>query len=180
MSVPKSEQGLSDMQFYKNAIDLREKFTFLLLRDFGIKKKTFEFDEYCAQQGMAEDDKEVFASLLDKYDLGNKIIEKYPKWFIDREREFFDGKLRELIMNITMANSVYITCRREYEERRILINTAIGNCEQLLQEMQYLKRILPVNVNKLMPYTELLKKEIDLLKGLRKSDNKILKRLQPK
>lgn len=177
MSVPKSERGLSQMEFYRNAIALREQMTFLLLRDFGVKKKTREFDDFCKQQSMSNEDKEAFAALLDKYNLGNKIVENYPAWFIEQERKFFDEKLRELVMNITMANAVYITSRREYDERRAMINAAIGNCDQLLQEMQYLIKILPVNVEKLMPYTGLIKQEITLLKGLRKNDNKALKRL---
>lgn len=175
MSVPKSRQGLSNMEFYRTAIALRDQFTFLLLRDFGIKNKVREFDDFCAQQRMTPEDKAAFGELLEKYSIGGRIIEKYPSWFIDKERDFFNEKLKELIMNITMANSIYITNEREYEERRLCIDRAIGNCDQVLQEMQYLMRILPVNVEKLMPYTGLLKQEIALLKGLRKTDNKALK-----
>lgn len=180
MSVPKSERGLSQMEFYRTAIVLRERITFLLLRDFGVKPKVKEFDAYCAQQGMNDDDKAVFATLLEKYNLGNKIVEQFPSWFIDKERSFFDEKTRELIMNITMANAIFITSEREYDERRICIDKAIGNCDQLLQEMQFVIKVLPVNVEKLMPYVELIKQEIALLKGLRKNDNKALKKVREK
>ena len=180
MSVPKSERGLSQMEFYRTAIVLRERITFLLLRDFGVKSKVKEFDAYCAQQGMNDDDKAVFATLLEKYNLGNKIVEQFPSWFIDKERSFFDEKTRELIMNITMANAIFITSEREYDERRIYIDKAIGNCDQLLQEMQFVIKVLPVNVEKLMPYVELIKQEIALLKGLRKNDNKALKKVREK
>ena len=180
MSVPKSERGLSQMEFYRTAIVLRERMTFLLLRDFGVKPKVQEFDAYCTQQGMNDDDKAVFATLLEKYNLGNKIVEQFPSWFIDKERSFFDDKLRELIMNITMANAIFITSEREYDERRIWIDRAIGNCDQLLQEMQYVIKILPVDIEKLMPYVELIKQEIALLKGLRKNDNKVLKKVREK
>ncbi len=39
MSVPKGKRSLSDMQFYKNAINLRLRISEFLLRDFGIKPK---------------------------------------------------------------------------------------------------------------------------------------------
>lgn len=180
MSVPKSERGLSQMEFYKTAIVLRERMTFLLLRDFGVKSKVKEFDTYCAQQSMDDDDKAMFATLLEKYNLGNKIVEQFPSWFIDKERGFFDDKLRELIMNITMANAIFITSEREYDERRIWIDRAIGNCDQLLQEMQYIIKVLPVDVEKLMPYVGLIRQEIALLKGLRKNDNKALRKVREK
>lgn len=39
MSVPKSQRGQSAMEFYHNALILRQEITALLLRDFGLKKK---------------------------------------------------------------------------------------------------------------------------------------------
>lgn len=55
---------------------------------------------------------------------------------------------------------------------------AIGNCEQLLQEMQYIISIIPVDAQKYIRYVEMIEKEIALLKGWRKSDNKILKKIR--
>lgn len=85
-----------------------------------------------------------------------------------------------MIMNITAANSIYPTNESEYYDRRNYQNHAIGNCEQLLQEMQYIISVIPVDVNKFMPYTKMIVKEIQLLKGWRKSDNRILKSIRAK
>jgi hypothetical protein len=41
--------------------------------------------------------------------------------------------------------------------------------------MQYVISILPVDAEKYMPYVAMVDREIALLKGWRKSDNKILK-----
>ena len=57
-------------------------------------------------------------------------------------------------------------------------NAAIGNCEQLLQEFQYIIEVLPVNANKYLRFVDMIEREIALLKGWRKSDNRILKRIK--
>lgn len=44
--------------------------------------------------------------------------------------------------------------------------------------MQYIISIIPVDAQKYMRYVDMIEKEIALLKGWRKSDNKILKRIR--
>jgi hypothetical protein len=74
---------------------------------------------------------------------------------------------------IFTANSIYPTNMAEYEERRMFQNKAIGQCYRLLQELQYVVEILPVNVNKYARFIEGIEKEIRLLRGWRKRDNKL-------
>lgn len=88
--------------------------------------------------------------------------------------------LRNLISNITQANTIYPNCESEFYDRRNFQNHAIANCEELYQEMQYVVSILPSDINKYMRYVDMIEKEIALLKGWRKSDNRILKRIQSK
>jgi hypothetical protein len=45
----------------------------------------------------------------------------------------------------------------------------------MLQELQYTIEILPVNINKYIRFVEDIEKEIKLLKGWRKKDNKFKK-----
>ena len=44
--------------------------------------------------------------------------------------------------------------------------------------MQYIISIIPVDAQKYMRYVDMIEKEIALLKGWRKSDNKILKKIK--
>ena len=83
--------------------------------------------------------------------------------------------LRNLINNITSANTIYAVNESEVEDRRRYQTEAIANCEQLLQEMQYVISVLPCDINKFMPYVGLIEEEIKLLKGWRKSNSKILR-----
>lgn len=174
MSVPKSRRGLSHMEFYHNAITLRKEITLLLLRDFGIKDKIRKAT--VITENMSEEDATKVIEILDKYDCSS-ILYKYPDWIINTERDNILKICHRLIMNITQANSIYPTNIAEYQSRRLFQDYAIGNCEQLLQEMQYVMSIIPVNSNKYMRYVDMIETEIILLKGWRKSDNKILKNL---
>lgn len=177
MSVLKNKRGLSDLEFYRNGIVLRKNLTELLLRDFGIRNKIRKSVAYT--KNMAEEDAGIFQGLIDKYECTD-IIAEFPKWIIDNMRTNILNLCHSMIMNITQANTIYPTNEAEYYDRRNYQNHAIGNCEQLLQEMQYIISIIPVDANKFMPYTKMITKEIQLLKGWRKSDNRILKSIQGK
>lgn len=86
--------------------------------------------------------------------------------------------LRDLMKNICSANTIHITNKEEYYMRRNYQTQAICNCENLLQEMQYIICVCHPNVEKYMVYVDIIEKEILLLKGWRKSDNKIFKELE--
>lgn len=127
---------------------------------------------------MADADRARFIELVSAYNMNDLVIEQYPAWLVEKTRSNILDILENLIMNITMANSIFPVCVAEFNERRIRQDRAIGNCYQLFQEMQFVISVFPVNAQKYMRYTDMIEKEIALLKGWRKSDNKILRRLQ--
>lgn len=177
MSVLKNKRNLSDLEFYRNGIVLRKNLTELLLKDFGIRDKIRK--SVAITKHMTEEDASTFQGIIDKYSCTN-IIDEYPIWLIDKMRNNILDICHEMIMNITVANSIYPTYESEYYDRRNYQNHAVGNCEQLLQEMQYIISIIPVDANKFMPYVNMITREIQLLKGWRKSDNRILKSIRKK
>ena len=166
------------MEFYHNAIMLRKEITLLLLRDFGIKDKVRSIKALYGVQGMEPEDEKKFREIIAKYEMTAKIIEEYPAWLIDKMRSSMMNIMHNMVMNITQANTIYPVCESEFYDRRNFQNHAIGNCEQLLQEMQYIISIIPVDAQKYMRYVDMIEKEIALLKGWRKSDNKILKKIK--
>jgi len=157
MSVLKNKRGLSKLEFYHNARKLREDITNLLLRDFGVRDKV--------RRIKTEDNLEV------------TIIEQYPDWLIVSFRTSIIQILRDLMMNITAGNTIYPTTRNELDLRRNYQDIAIVNCEQLLQEFQHCADVLPVKLEKFLPYVDKIEFEIRLLKGWRKSNNGIEKKL---
>jgi hypothetical protein len=160
LSVVKNKRGLSKMEFYHTARKLREDMTNMLLRDFGVRDKVRKIK--------TDDNIEV------------TIIEEYPSWLINSFRESIMNLLRDLMKNITAGNSIFPINDDELRLRHQYQTMAIVNCEQLLQEIQYCADILPVKLEKFMPYAGNIEFEIQLLKGWRKSSSRINKKLNQK
>lgn len=160
MSVVKNKRNLSRLEFYSVARQLREDITRFLLRDFGIRNKIYK--------EVLEDNTEL------------TTIEGYPEWIVDYLRKSIIVTVNQLMDNIVAANSIYPINMREVEERRILQDRAIMNCEQLLQKLTYCADVLPVSLLKFEPYAVTIDKEIALLKGWRKSTNAISTKIMNK
>ncbi len=63
----------------------------------------------------------------------------------------------------------------EFCERRKHVDEAIAQCYVLKQELNYIIRTLPVDVNKYEHFAVELDRQIALYKGVRQSDNRLLK-----
>jgi hypothetical protein len=101
------------------------------------------------------------------------IIEEFPNWLIIEFRQNVLRILHDLMMNITAGNTIYPTTPEEITVRRQYQTAAIVNCEQLLQELMYCSDVLPLGLEKFMPFVDAVEFEIRLLKGWRKSTNKM-------
>ena len=135
---------------------MRRAITDLLLRDFGYKPTVYpnETEEQ------------------------RKRREAYDQWFILQCREFVTYALRNLVREMITANNIYPTTMREYEERRIHQDLALAECANLLQELQYAIQSLPVDINRFIRFDEMIQKQIALIKGWRKADNRFRTRLK--
>jgi hypothetical protein len=151
MSVLKNKRGLSKLEFYHSARRMRREITLLTLRDFGARARGKAFT---AETGSSQPDG-YFDEILDEFSANVRRL------------------LRNLLLNITGANTIYPTNAEELQIRRNYQNAAIVSCEQLLQEILYCEDVLPVKASKFLPYIESIELEIKLLKGWRKSNTKI-------
>jgi hypothetical protein len=151
MSVLKNKRGLSKLEFYNNARIMRREITLLVLRDFGIHKRGAKFKEETGSQ-QAEG---FYDELLEEFSKNIRLL------------------LRNMMWNITAGNTIYPTNEEEIQERRNHQNSAIIACEQLHQEFLFCKDVIPVKASIFAPYIEKIELEIKLLKGWRKSNNKI-------
>ncbi len=177
MSVLKRKRNISNLEFYHNALKLRMMMTEFLLKDFGLKDRRRNLEYAKEIYHFSDEDINQLENILTSYNMKNSFIDCFPSWFIDKERMYFMDLLRDLIHNITCANTIYITNKEEYFERRNYQNRAISICEDLLQEMQYIIYVCHPNAEKYMVYVDIIELEITLLKGWRKSDNKVAKNL---
>jgi hypothetical protein len=177
MAVPKHQRTLSDMEFFHNLLVLEKRITALLLRDFGTKKKIRSTKMYAMLSRMTDEDREEFQSLCDKYEI-TRLEDEYPEWMITHFRKMVLEELQRIRRSIVLANSVYPTTVYECEVRRRCQNYAIGYCENLMQTIQYISNVIDVDLNKYLPYVDMIDHEIALLKDWRKSDNKIRRRIK--
>jgi hypothetical protein len=130
---------------------MRKEITLLVLRDFGVHSRGAKFKE----------------------ETGSQQAEGYYDELIKEFSENIRLILRNMMLNITAANSVYPSNGAEIQIRRNYQNAAIVNCEQLLQEILYCEDVMPVKASKFLPYIERVEFEIKLLKGWRKSNSKV-------
>lgn len=178
MTVPKGKRGISKVEFFHYAYKLNDRITTLLIRDFGIKRISKDLKAFTYSAKMNGADRETFIDICDKY--GINVESEYPMWIIEYYRDWILQILREFIDNITQANTIYPKNENEFYLRRKYQWNAIANCYQLKQAFQTAVRNLPVDVEKYMPYIEMIDDEINHLKNWKKSDNKILEAIKNK
>ena len=173
MSVIARKRKESQFEVIKHFYRLRKDITDLLLRDFGYSSKKFEnkmskmfggksFEE------LSDNQKEHYLKTVHR-------STGFEEWFIGYQRDAIMDCIRNATEYIFTANSIYPSIPEELVERRIFQDKAIGQMYRLLQELQYAIEILPVNIEKYIKFTDDIKKQINLLKGWRKSDNKFKK-----
>ena len=151
--VSKRTQSQFEVIYYVNT--MRCEFETLLLRNFGLKN----YDEIIRKRyNPTLDDEEKFEYI------NSRII---------KEKEYISDLLRSVAHNITMANSIYATNIYECNERRIYQDRAVCICYSIKNELQHIMTFYNIDINKLIPYQDMLDNQINLIKAWRKSDNKL-------
>ncbi len=174
MSVVKSKQKLSRFEAQHHFYQLRNEVTLLVLNDFGFSPEKYEkaMTRYEQCHAGADNLDDVLARWKTKND-------SFTRWFIDNEGKVVLDLLREIEREFTLGNSIYpsVTPAKLFEfiERRKHMNRAIGLCWALKQEMNYIIRTLPVDLNRFTHFATEIDKQIALYKGVRQADNRLLK-----
>ena len=174
MSVPKGKRKESRFEAQHHFYRLRADVTNLMLLDFGFSEEKYQkhIERYRETHAKAENVDEVVARYQKKCD-------SFKKWFIDRECDAVLEILRRIECEFTIGNSIYPSETpakvMEFCERRKHINESIAQCYVLKQELQYIISSLPVNINRYERIAVDIDKQIALYKGVRQSDNRLLK-----
>ena len=175
MGVPKGKRKESRFEAQHHYYHLRSEVTTLMLLDFGFSEEKYEKSIERYRENHATD--ENVDEVVERY---RKKCESFKRWFIDRECEAVLDILRRIESEFTAGNSIYPSETSaklmEFCERRKHIDEAIAQCYVLKQELQYIIRTLPVNLNKYERFAVDIDKQIALYKGVRQSDNRLLKK----
>lgn len=138
-----------------HAVAIRDMLVELAQRNFGIKN----LDHFVRMR---------YAYGKDK----TENFERY-RYLMHNSKESIDMTARLLTKNLLAAQSIYPTSMAEWEQRRAFLNTAIGNCNQLIFELQEIVKRFDIDINGLDSYQNAIDREIDLIKKWRQRDNKI-------
>lgn len=88
------------------------------------------------------------------------------------------GSLRDMMYSLTQANTIYITNMYEYNERRRYMTRAIGDCEDIIQLIQFAIRVCGIKPSKYALLVVDIECLITSIKNWRKSDNYVIKKLK--
>lgn len=174
MAVPKGKRKESRFEAQHHFYRLRADITNLMLLDFGFSEEKYRkhmerYRETHANTGNVDE-------VVERY---QKKCDSFKKWFIDRECDAVMEILRRIECEFTAGNSIYPSETpakiMEFCERRKHIDEAIAQCYVLKQELQYVISSLPVNINRYERIAVDIDKQIALYKGVRQSDNRLLK-----
>lgn len=122
-------------------------------------------------QEMTDEEREEFLGIALNYGV-SCLSSEYPAWLLDKLRSDMFSTANALVRHITAAYSIWPTCEAERAERRVNQDRAIADCEALYKSFDLILDVLPIDADKFMPYAEQIEREIALLKGWRKGDNK--------
>lgn len=173
-SVPKGRQKESRFEARHHFFQLRDAVTTLMLLDFGFSEEKYQkgIERYRQTHSSAANVDEV----VERY---RKKCESFKKWFIDKECDAVLEILRRIESEFTAGNSIFPSETpaklMEFCERRKHVDEAIAQCYVLKQELQYIIRNLPVDLNKYERFADEIDKQIALYKGVRQSDNRLIK-----
>ncbi len=173
-NVPKGRQKPSRFEAEHHWFRLRDEVTRLILEDFGFSEEKYRKQiEKFREQHRSSPNAEEQAQRMEMRS------EAFRKWFIDEEGRAILQLLRNIQREFTCGNAIYPseTPARllEFLTRRQHINRAIGLCYTLKQEMQYAIRTLPVDINKYERFAVAIDEQINLYKGVRQADNRLIR-----
>lgn len=176
MAVLVKDRKISKFEFYMNAVNLRKSVVFFCMRDFGIKPKV-RSPTYFFDNTWSNEDKDTITKLFHDHNYDN-IEATYPYWLIDFYRDRLITFTNSMVENIVAAYSIFSYTIEEAYLRRNLQDMAIAACYNIKSMFELMVDTIPVNKQIMLELAGKIDKEISLLKGWRKMENKTISKLQ--
>ena len=172
-SIPKSKRGESKLEAMHKAYQIRTRILQELMLSFGYSEKKQE--EHLAKVTSYIRDPEEREAQKSRL---REREDDFHNWIIEKERDDILKPCKAIITHLTRANSIYPSYVSEFEERRLEMDRAIADCNELQQELQYIAEVLPSDKNKFMNIVLEVDSLHNMIKKLRQSDNRFLQHLK--
>lgn len=104
--------------------------------------------------------------------------ETFNAWLIRQSCEKIATQCVELVSNLRTANTIWPTYMAEYLERRLCMDRALGTCNALQSELQFIAEEVYADKNKFTPLALEIEAVFLKIKGLRQADNRFLRKLK--
>ena len=170
-NIPKGERSQSKLEALDYAVDLRLRITQELMVTFGYSQKK---TEACIKEMLVNvipERREEISELL------REMIKKFSLWFIEHERDRISDYCAEIVGHLSDGNSIHPQYMKEFVERRLSFDKAMAACNRLRGELEYVAKALPADMNNYMDFVSEVESEYRMIRALRKSDNRLLKKL---
>ena len=172
-NIPKSKRSESKLEALHRAYALRRRITAELMATFGYSQKKLEVHIQKMTSFMqTPEEREMMGKVI------REVEDNFSSWFIKRERDRVADFCQGITEHLRAANTIWPTNLSEFEERRLEMDRALICCNKLQDELQYIAETLPADKNKYMNIVLEVQAEFDMIKKLRQSDNRFLKKIQ--
>lgn len=184
MSVPAYKRNESSIQFLDTFDKIRKESYQILMRDFGVKKRSYTIKLIEKIYEIDEADKMSLEALMEKYNISSADVDKYPEWLIETWRKDISNIITRVGIEIRLFNSIYITnkslevAEKEYLMRRQHIGNAIGYLYALKDKFQEIIMIIDVSLGAYVEVNKKIDYEVKLLKGVRHADNRLFDKIK--
>ena len=174
--VPKSRRMKHSFDTPHKFRKLRATITELTINDFGYDKQRLELKIQKFESSLVDFERkaDVVASMRRKN-------EEYYTDFVQEETVITRDMIRKAVCEFHLGNSIFPSGdakAAEFRERRKHLDESIGWLHCLKQELQYIAETLPGDKNRYTTVTEEIETLISMVKGVRRSANRFLKRNQ--
>lgn len=176
MSVPLHKRTLSEKQYYINFIKIYDSLFYYTAKDFGIKSIVRDLKAFTNNAKMSEEDKAKFIDLCEEYSIG--VESQYPQYILEVFRKEILGTLNEVLKDMTIADEIYPATEYEYNMKKSLQHNCIGKMMYLLQILQRVTYLYPVNQEKYVNIVTAIDNCIKLFIRWKKSTNSEYKKIQ--
>lgn len=182
MAVAEPFRDLSKAEFLNQFHALRKEVNQLMMRDFGIKPRNYDVDLVKEIYHLEDEDFETLTQISEKYGMKSYYTDKYPKERVEQWKKEISQIMDNIGISIEQGNNrdikhaLYPTA--EYLKRTEYLEDAIGYCQALKDKFHEILDIIDVKTGQYVVISKMLKREIELLKGVKRADKKLLKNIQ--